>query len=181
MLSLLSSRFSSKLEGRASGSAVHGFLKDGNGGLIDEVMVIRYDHGHGYTGEEAFEIMCHGSLPVIRMISKMLEELGIREAERGEFTYRAFMHGRMDLTEAEHLIHRAGGVPPDPVRIAEQRVQQIPPLGHRQPPDHQIVVKIEHKTLFLVSHENPSLLFRGKPGFVACLRTTKDALLVISH
>lgn len=101
VLSLLSSRFSSRLEGRASGSAVHGFLKDGNGGLIDEVMVIRYDHGHGYTGEEAFEIMCHGSLPVIRMISKMLEELGIREAERGEFTYRAFMHGRMDLTEAE--------------------------------------------------------------------------------
>ena len=86
VLSLLSSRFSLRLEGRASGSAVHGFLKDGNGGLIDEVMVIRYDHGHGYTGEEAFEIMCHGSLPVIRMISKMLEELGIREAERGEFT-----------------------------------------------------------------------------------------------
>ena len=55
----------------------------------------------GYTSEEAFEIMCHGSLPVIRAISLALESQGIREAERGEFTYRAFMHGRMDLTEAE--------------------------------------------------------------------------------
>lgn len=101
VLALLAPCFTGRLSGKPSSMAVHGYLVDGNGRRIDEVMVIKYEEGHGYTGEEAFEIMCHGSLPVIRMISRMLESLGIREAERGEFTYRAFMHGRMDLTEAE--------------------------------------------------------------------------------
>ena len=100
VLSMIAPRFSGKLSEKPSGMAVHGYLSD-DGGLIDEVMIIKYGKGHGYTSEEAFEIMCHGSLPVIRRISVMLESTGIREAERGEFTYRAFMHGRMDLTEAE--------------------------------------------------------------------------------
>ena len=100
-LSMLSPHFTGKIGGKPSGTAVHGYLKDSDGSSIDEVMVIKYDRGHGYTSEEAFEIMCHGSLPVIRMISRMLEDIGFREAERGEFTYRAFLHGRMDLTEAE--------------------------------------------------------------------------------
>ena len=80
---------------------MHGYVCDAEGKPVDEVMVIKYDKGHGYTSEEAFEIMCHGSLPVIRAISSLLESIGIREALRGEFTYRAFIHGRMDLTEAE--------------------------------------------------------------------------------
>ena len=101
VLSIVQPLFSAQLDRKKSGSAVHGFLSDANGDLIDEVMLIKYERGHGYTGEEAAEIMCHGSLPVIRRISRALESLGIREAERGEFTYRAFMHGRMDLTEAE--------------------------------------------------------------------------------
>ena len=101
VISLIQPLFSSDLSGRVSGSAVHGYISDKDGRRIDEIMLLIYSSGHGYTGEEAFEIMCHGSLPVIRSISRALEEAGIREAERGEFTYRAFMHGRMDLTEAE--------------------------------------------------------------------------------
>ena len=101
VISLIQPLFSSDLSGRVSGSAVHGYISDKDGRRIDEIMLLIYSSGHGYTGEEAFEIMCHGSLPVIRSISRALGEAGIREAERGEFTYRAFMHGRMDLTEAE--------------------------------------------------------------------------------
>ena len=100
-ISLLAPYFSSPISPSLSGRAVHGYVHDGSGRRIDEVMAIIYSKGHGYTSEEAFEIMCHGSLPVIRMISRMLEDIGFREAERGEFTYRAFLHGRMDLTEAE--------------------------------------------------------------------------------
>ena len=100
-LRLLQPCFSGSLGKAASSSAVHGFIKGKDGHRIDEVMVIKYEKGHGYTSEEAFEIMCHGSLPVIKEISSLLESLGFREALRGEFTYRAFMHGRMDLTEAE--------------------------------------------------------------------------------
>ncbi len=96
VLSLLSSIFSSSLKARVN----HGYIMDGNE-RVDEVVVIAYEKGHGYTTEEAFEIMCHGSLPIIRRISRILERIGMREAEKGEFTYRAFMHGRIDLTEAE--------------------------------------------------------------------------------
>lgn len=100
-LSMFAPYFKGRLLRSASNQAVHGFIIDENGEKIDEVMVIRYDKGRGYTSEEAFEIMSHGSLAVIRAISKVLEKAGFRQALRGEFTYRAFMHGRMDLTEAE--------------------------------------------------------------------------------
>ncbi len=100
-LSLFAPFFKGRLLTARSNQAVHGYIIDKDGKKIDEVMVIRYDQGRGYTSEEAFEIMSHGSLAVIRAISKVLEEAGFRQAMKGEFSYRAFMHGRMDLTEAE--------------------------------------------------------------------------------
>lgn len=100
-VSLFSPFFKGRLKSSVTGSAVHGYIEDENGGKIDEVVVIKYDQGRGYTSEEAFEIMCHGSLAVIRAVSSLLERIGFREALKGEFTYRAFMHGRMDLSEAE--------------------------------------------------------------------------------
>ncbi len=100
-LSLLAPFFKGRLSDRATNTAVHGWIRDEDGCIIDEVVVVIYDRGRGYTSEEAFEIMSHGSLPVIRKISSVLENAGFRKALRGEFTYRAFMHGKMDLTEAE--------------------------------------------------------------------------------
>lgn len=100
-LSLLAPFFKGRLDERPSNTAVHGWIIDEKGGSVDEVIVVKYEKGKGYTSEEAFEIMCHGSLPVIRAISSVLEKAGFRKALRGEFTYRAFMHGKMDLTEAE--------------------------------------------------------------------------------
>lgn len=100
-ISLILPYFKGRLSSAKSNMAVHGYIIDENGNKVDEVVVIRYDKGHGYTAEEAFEIMSHGSLPVIRAISRVLEKAGFRKALKGEFTYRAFMHGRMDLTEAE--------------------------------------------------------------------------------
>ena len=100
-LSLFAPYFKGKLLKASTNQAVHGYIVDKTGKKIDEVMVIRYDKGHGYTSEEAFEIMSHGSLAVINGISRVLEDAGFRKALKGEFTYRAFMHGRMDLTEAE--------------------------------------------------------------------------------
>ena len=100
-ISLLLPFFKGRLGKARTNEVVHGYIVDSDGVKIDEVVVIRYDKGHGYTSEEAFEIMSHGSLPVIRAISRVLEKAGFRKALKGEFTYRAFMHGRMDLTEAE--------------------------------------------------------------------------------
>jgi len=75
---------------------VHVIMKD-----IDEVVLAVYREGHGYTGEESVEINCHGSISGISMIEKKMIELGFRQAKKGEFTLRAFLNNRIDLTMAE--------------------------------------------------------------------------------
>ena len=87
---------SQKLLSAQNGTLVYGEVKE-----IDQVVVSVYRDGHGYTGEEALEISCHGSLVGIQKLLDMCGRLGFRQAGRGEFTYRAFAHGRMDLTQAE--------------------------------------------------------------------------------
>ncbi len=73
--------------------------KDGKD--VDDVVVTIYRDGHGYTGEEAFEISCHGGLTVVTAVLNLMSDLGFRQALPGEFTLRAFMHGKMDLTRSE--------------------------------------------------------------------------------
>ena len=84
-----------------SGTLLHGFVSTKEGERIDEVMLSVSRDGHGYTGEEAFEITCHGSLVGVTRILAVCASLGFRQAEGGEFTYRAFLNGKMDLTQAE--------------------------------------------------------------------------------
>ncbi len=69
--------------------------------VIDEVMAAVFRPPHGYTGEESVEISCHGSLPGIQKILEVLRTQGFRDAAPGEFTMRAFINGKMDLTRAE--------------------------------------------------------------------------------
>ena len=82
-------------------TAHYGEFRSANGQLIDEVIVTIYRSPHSYTGEESVEISCHGSRFII---SKILEELishGCRMARPGEFTQRAFLNGKLDLSQAE--------------------------------------------------------------------------------
>ena len=72
-----------------------------DGSKVDDIVLTVYRDGHGYTGEEAFEISCHGGLQVVRAVLAVMENLGFRQALPGEFTMRAFLHGKMDLTRAE--------------------------------------------------------------------------------
>ena len=90
-----------KLEKCSSNYAVYGHLKDLNGQPIDDVVITVYKDGHGYTGEEALEISCHGGLQVLKALLALLPKLGFRKALAGEFTLRAFLHGKLDLTRAE--------------------------------------------------------------------------------
>jgi len=80
---------------------VHGYLHDEGQRRIDEVVLAINTEGHGYTAEEAIEVTSHGSVAVIQAILALLGRIGMRSAEGGEFTFRAFIHGRMDLTQAE--------------------------------------------------------------------------------
>ena len=85
-----------------SHTLVHGMLIDPAGGAeADEIVCAVYRQGRGYTGEEAAELFVHGSLPGIQLILELLRGAGFRDARPGEFTLRAFLNGRLDLTGAE--------------------------------------------------------------------------------
>lgn len=81
-------------------SIVHGWIHDGKA-KIDEVVLCVYRAPKSNTGENAVEIMCHGGVRVVRSIYKLCLREGFRPAERGEFTFRSFIHGKTDLTRAE--------------------------------------------------------------------------------
>ncbi len=69
--------------------------------VIDEVLVTLFKAPHSYTGENVVEISCHGSVYIQKRIIEVLVQSGARPAEPGEFTLRAFMNGKIDLTQAE--------------------------------------------------------------------------------
>jgi tRNA modification GTPase len=84
------------------GSILHGFLIDPETKQpLDEVTAAVYRAPAGYTGQNSVEIFCHGSMPGIGLILSSLRTAGFRDALPGEFTFRAFMNGKMDLTRAE--------------------------------------------------------------------------------
>ncbi|MEK6627806.1 MAG: tRNA uridine-5-carboxymethylaminomethyl(34) synthesis GTPase MnmE, partial [Bdellovibrionota bacterium] len=71
---------------------------------IDEAVITYFAKGKSFTGEETVEISCHGSKFIVQQILELLISCGCRMAERGEFTYRAFMNGRLDLVQAESVL-----------------------------------------------------------------------------
>ncbi len=83
----------------------YGILRSLDGSrAIDEVLVSYFARGRSFTGEPVFEISCHGSETIVNEILRELVRAGCRPAERGEFTYRAFIGGRLDLVQAESVL-----------------------------------------------------------------------------
>lgn len=79
---------------------MYGQIRD-EGEMIDEAVVLPYKAPTGYTGEDAVEIQCHGGINIIKKILQLTYKYGARPAEKGEFTKRAFLNGKMDLSKAE--------------------------------------------------------------------------------
>lgn len=80
------------------------YLAEGSGKVIDEVLVLIMREPNSYTREDVVEIQCHGSALVCQEILDLLLSNGIRMAEPGEFTKRAFLNGRIDLSQAEAVM-----------------------------------------------------------------------------
>lgn len=81
----------------------HGYIKKNNS-VVDEVLVTVFHAPHSYTGEESVEISCHGGFVIARNVLETVLDAGARLAEPGEYTRRAFLNGRMDLTQAEAVV-----------------------------------------------------------------------------
>ena len=79
---------------------IHGEIRDGKE-VVDDVLVNIYKSPHSYTGEDSIEISCHGSAYIITRILELLIRKGAVSALPGEFTRRAFLNGKMDLSQAE--------------------------------------------------------------------------------
>src|SRR5687767_426465 len=68
---------------------------------IDEAILTYFKAPHSYTGEDVVELSCHGSPVVLRRVLELVTTRGVRIAEPGEFTFRAFLHRRIDLAQAQ--------------------------------------------------------------------------------
>lgn len=79
-------------------------ILDANGAVIDQVLVTHFPAPASYTGEDTVELSCHGGMLVTDRLLKRLYRCGASPAEPGEFTKRAFLNGRMDLTQAEAVM-----------------------------------------------------------------------------
>jgi tRNA modification GTPase len=96
------------LTNKESHTVHFGNIVDAEGAVVDEVLTTLFHSPKSYTGEETVEISCHGGVLVTQSVLETILALGIRSAEAGEFTQRAFLNGKMELSQAEavaDLIH----------------------------------------------------------------------------
>ena len=82
-------------------TAVFGHIIGAQGEIVDEVLVTHFHGPHSYTGEDSVEISCHGSSYILQQVMRLLTSGGCRLAAPGEYTQRAFLNGKMDLSQAE--------------------------------------------------------------------------------
>jgi tRNA modification GTPase len=99
-LEILSDIFTKSLAKERPNTIHYGHIKDKNE-IIDEVLVSVFRAPHSYTGEESAEISCHGSQYILNKVLELLVKNGCRMANPGEFTMRAYLNGKMDLSQAE--------------------------------------------------------------------------------
>jgi len=120
-LSISQNIFSGKIE--KSRNAYFGFVFDPRTGKkIDAGIVIYFKAPHSYTGEDVVELQLHGGIKNLEYVLKLLLLSGARLAERGEFTKRAFLNGKMDLIEAQAVIELIEAKTDKAVKVASSRL-----------------------------------------------------------
>lgn len=104
-IKMISSVFSrpKALQQAEGNTLVYGWILDLNKNPVDEVMLGVYRAPKSFTGEEMVEVFCHGGTSVVLAIQKLFLSIGFKEAERGEFSFRAYINGKSDLTKTEAI------------------------------------------------------------------------------
>lgn len=108
---------------RKAGTFAYAPLYDGKGDVMDDAVLLFFRAPHSYTGEDTVELHVHGGQIVPQRVLKRLWELGVRPAQPGEFTKRAFLNGRMDLTQAEAVADIIAARSPRAERAARANLQ----------------------------------------------------------
>ena len=107
---------------RATQKLIYGKLVY-NDEFIDNVLVSYFKAPHSYTGEDVVEINCHGGNQITKQILEIVLESGARLAEPGEFSKRAFLNGKMDLSQAEAVINLINAKTKTETRIAANNLE----------------------------------------------------------
>lgn len=121
-----------------------------DGQEIDDGIVVFYPSPRSYTGEDLVEFFCHSGPAVLTLMMDTFIELGARPAEPGEFTRRAFLHGKLDLTQVEAVADIIDAVSPQALEAA---------LNLRKGRLSKIVKELREKLLFLVSEYEAEIDF----------------------
>lgn len=103
-------------------TARYGHIVAADGTVIDECILLYMRAPHSYTGEDTAELQCHGGAVVLREVLLRTWEAGARPAEAGEFTKRAFLHGRLDLARAEGVMELIAAKSTRAARAARERL-----------------------------------------------------------
>jgi tRNA modification GTPase len=115
-------------------------IEEATGGRIDEVVATYFAKPHSYTTEDVVEISCHGAPVVLRHVVETAMKAGARLAEPGEFTMRAFLNGRLDLTQAEAVRDLIDSQTLYQAKVAAQQLDGA--LSQRLQPVKQDLVKL---------------------------------------
>jgi len=100
--SIVSKFFSKDLTSYKDNALLHGYIKDKEN-IVDEVVLLLYKNPKSFTGEDSVEIISHGSPLIFNKIISLAIQNGARMAERGEFSSRAYLNGKLDLIQAESI------------------------------------------------------------------------------
>lgn len=115
--------FSGPVRSYKSHTAHYGRVLNANGETIDDVLLLPMLAPRSYTGEDTIEIQCHGGSLITRRVLEAILQAGARPARPGEFTFRAFMNGKLDLAQAEAVQALIGAKNEHALDAAEQHLR----------------------------------------------------------
>ncbi len=122
-LDVAESLFSKDVHALPSHTLTYGALLDSRGEIIDKVLLAVLRAPKSYTGEETVEIHCHGGSLITQRVLEAALQAGARSAEPGEFTYRAFVHGKIDLSQAEAVQELIGAKSASALILAQKQLE----------------------------------------------------------
>jgi tRNA modification GTPase len=164
-----------QLKARPSHTLTLGWIIDPEGQVLDEALVSIMREPHSYTGEDVVEINCHGGTLPARQVLERVIQAGIRLAEPGEFTRRAFLNGRLDVSQAEAVI--------DVIRAKTDKAMQIA-VRRLQGSTHRQVQQLEDELIQISALVEASLDFPdevGDPDYVELRERLQQIVDQLDH
>ena len=161
----------------ANRKLVMGTLHDARGRVIDQCMAVCSRQPHSYTGEDTVEFHCHGSPAVLAAGLEALYHAGARPAGRGEFTKRAFLNGKMDLTQAEAVIDLIEADTADAAANAAGQVGGV--LQKKLAPIYEELVNLCSHFHAVLDYPDEDIADFGLQNYTATLRAAAKELYAL--